>query len=279
MTVAMIADGRKQDEHTSHIILSAPSVRDKASSHRRQWLTTSSHIKATGTYSGTNQTGRVYALIITIKKLQEVNKMSIRTKVCPVCGKDFSYVVGKGNDRKYCSNHCYKEGHKILAKDRYESLPKCKVDGCNNRANRVGHGMCEACYYRQRRIGTTERKAYKFKYITGAGYIKLYRPDHPLSDSNGNVYEHRMVMYEAAGNGEQKCIWCGKIIGWDKLVIDHLNENKQDNSIENLVISCNDCNRARGAVLPFIERLSDESLALFIKQATSHHKARKHKTT
>ena len=61
MTVAMTADGRKQDEHTLRIILSALSVRDKASSHRRRWLTTSSRIKEIDTYSGTNQTGRVYA--------------------------------------------------------------------------------------------------------------------------------------------------------------------------------------------------------------------------
>ena len=49
------------------------------------------------------------------------------------------------------------------------------------------------------------------------------------------------------------------------IVIDYLNENKQDNNINNLVISCNNCNRARGAILSFIERMKKESLSKFIE--------------
>ena len=74
------------------------------------------------------------------------------------------------------------------------------------------------------------------------------------------------MAYEKYGGGIQECFWCGELLKWDKIVIDHLNENKQDNHHGNLVVSCNKCNRARGAILPFLSRIQSESFGVFISQ-------------
>jgi len=58
--------------------------------------------------------------------------------------------------------------------------------------------------------------------VHSAGYIDLFRPDHPLARSDGYVFEHRFVAYEA---------------GWDLSAgwqIHHKNKVRHDNRLENL---------------------------------------------
>jgi len=62
----------------------------------------------------------------------------------------------------------------------------------------------------------------------------------------------------------RSCYWCGLSLDWPIAVVDHLNEDKADNRLENLVISCNNCNRARGALIPFIRRMKSTSLPAFL---------------
>jgi len=83
--------------------------------------------------------------------------------------------------------------------------------------------------------------------------------------------EHRKVMYDMLGPGPQTCFWCGVTLEWPEAVVDHLNEDKQDNRPENLVVACNNCNRARGAMLPFIERLRPEAVEVLVATIRSHH--------
>lgn len=194
-----------------------------------------------------------------------------RTKICPVCKKSFSYPIGKGTDRKHCSPACRATYRKILRAEWWKNLPPCAVDGCEKPASRVNSGLCEMHYGRQRRSGTFEAKKIKGRYVTGAGYIKLLLPGHPLADSKGHLFEHRKVAFEANEGKPLQCFWCGCTLDWQKAVVDHLNENKQDNRIENLVVSCNDCNRARGAMLPFIERMRDAALNVLIDLIKNHH--------
>lgn len=169
-----------------------------------------------------------------------------RTKTC-ICGDEFSYDVGKGKDRKYCSIKCQRKALKQAQEKKHDSLSDCLTLGCGNKANRKGAGLCEGCYMRLRRKGTTDYKPLPpYRLNQSSGYIWLREPNHPLSDSRGLVYEHRFVFYEHNGTGPFKCHWCGVDIGWECMDIDHVDDNRSNNDINNLVASCHKCNTKRG---------------------------------
>lgn len=83
-----------------------------------------------------------------------------------------------------------------------------------------------------------------------AGYRHLTKQyGHPLAGVNGVVQEHRKVLFDAVGPGPHRCYWgCGRddLIwsGADGVNVDHLNGVKDDNRLDNLVVSCKRCNRA-----------------------------------
>lgn len=83
------------------------------------------------------------------------------------------------------------------------------------------------------------------------GYRVIQQPDHPLAGALGEIYEHRMVLYEALGGGEHPCHWCGRLVAWstdvarNRLVVDHLDGVKYNNTLDNLVPSCTGCNTLR----------------------------------
>jgi hypothetical protein len=187
-----------------------------------------------------------------------------RTRVCLECNHEFTYEIGLGKDRHVCSLECRKERKHKLAKARVKHYKECKVEGCKGKANRIKFGLCESCYYRLRRTGTTKKKIAKYKYITKAGYIKVKLPDHPLAEKGGNIFEHRQVFYDNNKDKPLICFWCEETLTWKNVKIDHLNNNKSDNQPSNLVASCNDCNRARGAMIPFLKRLKTNAFDTFV---------------
>jgi hypothetical protein len=90
----------------------------------------------------------------------------------------------------------------------------------------------------------------------GNDYVKVWAPDHPLCDSRGALWQHRVVLFEAIGPGPHPCHWCGRELTWrarrgtpprvDDLVVDHLDGDRANNARENLVASCQPCNVSAG---------------------------------
>jgi hypothetical protein len=227
------------------------------------------------------------------------SNVSPRTRSCQHCAVNFSYPVGKGKDRIHCSSECSRAAY-ISRRPSRDTWPTCRADGCGttvrsyratlcnrhyseerkrsagvcsvhkckNPATRTGGRLCETHYYRERRTGSLDRSPIVGRYEVGSGYVLLLDPKHPLAGSNGHVYEHRYVAYEVRNGVCEPCFWCGTPLNWSDAVVDHLNEVKDDNSPGNLVIACNPCNRARGAMVPFLRRMRCEAVESFIRTVT-----------
>ncbi len=133
--------------------------------------------------------------------------------------------------------------------------PLCEVAGCPQAL--YCRGYCTLHYTRWRKagsVGASQRK----RSLPGAGSINDYgyrvlrQPDHPLAKAQGKVLEHRAVLYDALGPGPHLCRWCDRALDWEgrqseKVCVDHLNHVRTDNRLENLVVSCLDCNAKRRA--------------------------------
>ena len=100
-------------------------------------------------------------------------------------------------------------------------------------------------------MGTSARPQGGGKHATVTKYRTVSVPGHPLAQADGKAYKHRVVLYEKIGDGNHDCHWCAKKIGWfaerdEKIVSDHLDGDKWNNSPENIVASCWSCNLFRG---------------------------------
>ncbi|GEM_PF-2801377 len=222
-----------------------------------------------------------------------------KSAICKNCGISFTYSSRTGAPKLHCSDTC-RVAYQVSRRLPRELWNKCSTDGCTktvraqssstcnacyaskakknsglctvhkctNPAVRVGHGLCEKHYDRVRRVGSTEL-APRVVLKSRSGYTLVKDPGHPLSNANGWLAQHRVVAYEKYGAGDHPCHWCGVVLPWPDIVIDHLNEVKTDNAHDNLVVACSPCNRMRGAMIPFISRMKPERMADFI--ATFEH--------
>ena len=84
-------------------------------------------------------------------------------------------------------------------------------------------------------------------HVTSNGYIVIYRPDHPLARGTGHILQHREVLYNYIGDDTPDCAICGCVTSWEiyKYHVDHIDENKKNNSLDNLRMLCNSCNVGR----------------------------------
>jgi hypothetical protein len=180
--------------------------------------------------------------------------MATRERTCLYCRGQFHYLIGRGNDRKYCSDKC-RASAKYAKRMAETACLVCSVNGCWRPPRNGGSPFCEMHYYRLRRNGSLELCE---AWIPpdrehDQGYILEYAPDHPLAKKNHpRVYEHRRVFYDAHGLGPHRCHWCRRWVKWGKLHVDHKDSVKANNRLENLVPACSRCNTLRDRPNPAV---------------------------
>lgn len=190
------------------------------------------------------------------------DRLGERHRTCEACGSAFKYFIARGVNRRFCSDpSCRATRMRTLAGGK----PMCVTEGCQNKRE-YSSGLCNSCYIRLRRTGTLERRTFLYRSQLSTGYIVLATRDHPLS-VNGKLFEHRKVLYAAIGPGPHACHWCGVAVDWilgrcakGALVPDHLDGNKANNDLANLVPSCNPCNSRRGMLMLWVTKHKDDPI-------------------
>jgi hypothetical protein len=133
-----------------------------------------------------------------------------------------------------------------------DALHECSIDGCNSSPRSTFAKYCEKHYMRMYRKGhpnTTIGQGWH----DNKGYHISKAHGHRVASASGWVRTHRLLLFNKLGPGEHPCYHCGMLVSWDKtypehadaLVVDHLDENTSNNSLDNIVPSCNVCNVTR----------------------------------
>lgn len=174
--------------------------------------------------------------------------------VCIVCNTEVNaenYKASLGS--RFCSWPCY-EKHKVA-----NTKPNCKCVICNkemyvkpSRLERTKNGITcsKECTYKLKANYMSGEGNHQYglkgdlnssfvgeKRINQYGYVMIYLPNHPKADITGRYREHRYVIEQSNKYSDEYF----DIINGQKVLKDcytphHINEDKTDNRIENLII-------------------------------------------
>lgn len=150
--------------------------------------------------------------------------------------------------RHYSKDQLMQIASEYRKKLRDLQTPKlCSVYGCFNPVKYKQQQVCQTHYHRQWRTSTYELRDKTCKQVieTPNGYVKIKSPGHPLANSDGYAYQHRLIVYARYGESLPDCELCGKPTDWKHCHIDHRDNDRKNNNLENLRPVCRACNTMR----------------------------------
>lgn len=143
--------------------------------------------------------------------------------ICKQCNKSFYTYQNRIRDNrgKFCSKKCFNKS-KITSFN-----VRCKI--CRKTfkitPSQIKKGGGKHCSKKCKGIGMRGENHPRWKGSTmQSGYIYIYKPKHPYVTKNGYVFEHRLVFEKFLGRFLKP-----------KEIIHHINENRSDNRLENLM--------------------------------------------
>ena len=132
--------------------------------------------------------------------------------VCPICGKSFhirpSHIANSKNN--YCSVACH-----AIAKQQYMSGDNNHQYGLLGELNGTWKSDIRISYY---------------------GYVLIRNLNHPFKNTDGFVFEHRLIAEKYLLNSKNSIEINGVLYLSPKYVVHHLDFNRQNNDITNLMI-------------------------------------------
>lgn len=168
------------------------------------------------------------------------------------CSNDSRYTTACRFGKELCQKHYRELWNQLPPKH-----PHCTLEGCTRPTRSPASPYCDVHYCRRFRKGSFDLCPPSSGFFHSNGYWIVPASRHPLAQRrNANCeYEHRVVFYDHHGEGPFRCHVCGEIVTWDDMHVDHLDEVKTNNAIENLAPACVPCNMRRGYDVQTPERI------------------------
>lgn len=142
------------------------------------------------------------------------------TKICFICGKEFTILSYRKNIAKYCSYKCRNISYKT------------SLIGKNNPFYEKKHSKKTkrqlSKFWKGKRMGSNHWNWRGGIYISTWGYIYIYQPNHPFADNRRCVRRSHLTMEKIIGRYIQR----GEIVH-------HINKIRDDDRPENLQLFSN----------------------------------------